>query len=427
MPASRTYPILHLSVTLPLLLVASLAAAQNDGPGKPPETANAQDPNDNRPPAMTRDDALREDARRLAASAGIPLGQALKSLRAQEDSQDIVDELRREFGGRVAGVHVVHNPDYKVVVRLKGAAAPSKRMLNRGGSDIPIEFVTGAESTAEEQVAAYSARLDQIRAILPTVQGVGTDEKTGEVAIIVTATGPAALAARGKRDDLVKLLGHPVRIETVEQETRDSDIRGGAKVATATGSSYCTSGFSVKNASNVTAMTTASHCEGMKTYYNTNGTTIGLTFVTETKDADQDVEIHTSGFAELGQFYADSTTTARTLTGKRLRSSTAAGNQVCHRGVTTGYSCGTVSLTNYQPTYAGACGTQTCSAVWVKVDGDSTTACDQGDSGGPVFASQTAFGLLKATNDSGSGAGQCSFFIYMSTDYLPTGWNLIYG
>lgn len=109
------------------------------------------------------------------------------------------------------------------------------------------------------------------------------------------------------------------------------------------------------------------------------------------------------------------------------RSSTGSGDQVCHRGTATGYSCGLVSVTNYQPTYSGACGTQTCSAVWVQVAGAADTACYGGDSGGPVFASQTAFGLMKGASFSGSAKGQCNWFIYMSTDFLPTGWTLLYG
>jgi hypothetical protein len=72
-------------------------------------------------------------------------------------------------------------------------------------------------------------------------------------------------------------------------------------------------------------------------------------------------------------------------------------------------------------------GAVSCSPVWVLVDGDATTACAGGDSGGPVFASQTAFGLVKGGNTSGTGPGQCASFIYMSTDYLPTGWTLLYG
>jgi hypothetical protein len=97
--------------------------------------------------------------------------------------------------------------------------------------------------------------------------------------LLVQAAESAAEAVRGKKDELFKLLGHPVRIEITERGLRDVDVRGGSKITSPT--SFCTSGFIVKNASNVTAMTTASHCEGMNTYYNPNGTTIPLTFVTE--------------------------------------------------------------------------------------------------------------------------------------------------
>lgn len=155
-----------------------------------------------------------------------------------------------------------------------------------------------------------------------------------------------------------------------------------------------------------------------------------------TKDADQDVQWHTSGYqdvqwhtsgyTERPEFYADSSTTARVLTGRRYRSSTAAGNNVCHRGITTGYSCGYVDQTNYRPTYSGACGSVSCDAVWVIVSG-ADLACYPGDSGGPVFASQTAFGLLKGTSSNGTARGQCNFFIYMSTDFLLSGTSLLYG
>ena len=53
------------------------------------------------------------------------------------------------------------------------------------------------------------------------------------------------------------------------------------------------------------------------------------------------------------------------------------------------------------PTYDNACNGQACSPVWVRVKGtasgtgNGTLKCYLGDSGGPVFASQTAFGLLK--------------------------------
>lgn len=175
-------------------------------------------------------------------------------------------------------------------------------------------------------------------------------------------------------------------------------------------------------------MSTAGHCEGIQTYYNPNGTSIAPTHTgVELRDADQDVEVHTSGYVERAEFYADSATTARILTGRRLRSSTAVGDTVCHRGETTGYSCGDVSKTNTILTYANACNGVTCSATWVTVAGGANTACYPGDSGGPVFISQTAVGLMKGSTKAGTAKGQCGQFYYMSTDYLPSGWSLLYG
>jgi hypothetical protein len=49
--------------------------------------------------------------------------------------------------------------------------------------------------------------------------------------------------------------------------------------------------------------------------------------------------------------------------------------------------------------------------------------CIPGDSGGPVFSGNVAFGIAKGINRSAS--GRCNFYYYMSTDYLPLPWRLL--
>ena len=387
------------------------------------QTANDRDPGEAGAAAMSRDAALRQDAEALAGSSGMPIGKALQIIKLQDERGDMVTELRQEFRGRVAGISVEHDPEYTLVVRLKGNAQPNPRSIKLPSGAVPVRFITGAQSTVEEMTGSYAGKLDQIKALVPTVQDIGIDERTGEIALSVYAPGPAATAVKGKRDDLARLLGHPVRIDAVDFQVRDSDVRGGSKI---TGNGGCTSGFTVKNSSGTTAMTTAGHCEGINTYYNPNGTTIPLSWVLEIRDADQDVEIHTSGYVERPEFYAD-VATPRVLTGRRLVTSTAIGDVVCHRGLSTGYSCGPVSKTNTQLTYANACNGVTCDDTWVTVTGNANTACYPGDSGGPVFISQTAVGLLKGSTDIGTAKGQCGVFYYMSTDFLPSGWTLLYG
>ena len=78
----------------------------------------------------------------------------------------------------------------------------------------------------------------------------------------------------------------------------------------------------------------------------------------------------------------------------------------------------TVELTDYAPP-GELCGGP-CSPTWVTVRGPS---CIPGDSGGPVFSGDVAFGIAKGINR--TDAGQCEFYYYMSTDYLPPPWRLL--
>jgi hypothetical protein len=285
---------------------------------------------------------------------------------------------------------------------------------------VPIAFETGAGATVAELVSAGQRNLSALRSRLPTLQGIGTDERTGELVLTVFATGREAEAAKSRAAEMKTLLGVPSRIDVVNSPIENSDVRGGASL------SSCTSGFVVKNSAGTTGVVTAAHCSNSLTYYNPNGTSIALSYVSGAFDSDQDIQWHTSAYVERPEFYADSGTTARLLTGRRYRSSTAAGNNVCHRGISTGYSCGYVQQTNYRPTFDGACGTDVCDPVYVTVTGPDL-ACFPGDSGGPIFASQTAFGLDKAGTRNGTARGQCGLLVYMSTDSLLSGLSLLYG
>ena len=77
-----------------------------------------------------------------------------------------------------------------------------------------------------------------------------------------------------------------------------------------------------------------------------------------------------------------------------------------------------VELTDYAPPGA-LCGGPCCADL-----GDGRgPSCVAGDSGGPVFSGDVAFGIAKGVNR--TPRGQCRFYYYMSTDYLPTPWRLM--
>jgi hypothetical protein len=250
--------------------------------------------------------------------------------------------------------------------------------------------------------------------------------------VFVNAPGvDATNAARAKFAEVQKLLGVPARLEITTAYPTPGDVRGGSLVQAASGA-YCTSGFVVKNTAGTTGVLTAGHCENALTYYNPNMTSIPLTFVTgsEYLDDDQDVQVHTSAYVERPEFYYDDAKLyTRTLTGRRLKSSTAFGDNVCHRGERTGYSCGYVQQTNYAPYNPGhpvLCGPYECGPYFVRVTG-AALECYPGDSGGPWFASTVAFGIYMAQSSTGTAAGQCAEAIYMTTDTITPGWSLLYG
>ena len=181
----------------------------------------------------------------------------------------------------------------------------------------------------------------------------------------------------------------------------------------------CTTGFVVTDATR-TGIVTAAHCPYTLTYYDPRGGRLPLRFAGAWGARYQDVQVQVSDQALRPLFYADSAKSApRAVTSWRNRTSTRAGDVVCHRGERTGYSCSQVELIDYAPP-ADLCGGP-CDAVWVTVAGPS---CKGGDSGGPVFVGGTAFGILKG--GSYRRDGTCNFYYYMSTDFLPEGWSLLH-
>lgn len=384
---------------------------------------------------MSKDEALKADAQELAAQIGIPFGQALKSLKSQEESGGEVEKLRREFGGRVAGVSVQHSPEYKIIVRLKGNGPVNKRLLKLASGELPIEFVAGAEFSMDDLKSAMTSNMAAIRNLFPTLQGVGIDEESGEVVVVVQATGIRINEVMNKKSELFKLLGRPVRVEVVETEASRSAVYAGATLGDEFGPE-CTSGYAVSNsAKTITALTTAAHCRfsisGTKgapltEYTSPAGGKIPITVVPDTHffDGDQDIEMYTTTDEEKAQFFADSVTAVRLVTGYRTMLGTMKNESICVRGLTTGFSCGYVALTNYTLDISTGCGPEACKPAWVQVKG-SQLACANGDSGGPVFKVNQALGWIAAVHSKGTAKGQCEVAVYMPMEGLPSGWKLL--
>jgi streptogrisin C len=366
----------------------------------------------------TRQQALAEDAAQYAGHFRVAPDEAVRRLKAQQDSVAVTDAIAREFADRLAGISIEHSPEYRIVVLLTGSASVADRIA----AGVPVIFRTGAKATHAEAVAAMRRHLIDLRSDLPGARGAGYDQRTGEVVLLITPADAARYGVDTIRARAVQISGVPVRIVINQLNESNMDVEGGGRVEglnlQTNRQGRCTTGFVVTNGE-INAITTAAHCPDQLTYIGEDGPSAVLPMIGSWGLGYRDVQINGSSDSRDPFFYANRGANAlRAVETWRSVAGTRAGEFVCHYGESSGYSCATVELTDYAPP-GELCGGP-CSPTWVTVGGPS---CVPGDSGGPVFSGDVAFGIAKGINrDDG---GRCLFYYYMSTDYLPPPWRVL--
>jgi streptogrisin C len=370
------------------------------------------------PHVETQSEAMAEDAAQYAGQFGVDFEEAQRRLKAQQASVEATDAIAREFSSRLAGISIEHAPEYRIVVLLTG----SDPVADRTAAGVPIVFRTGAKATHAEAVAAMRRHLIDVRSELPGMRGAGYDQRTGEVVLLVTAADAQKYGADEIRARAEQVSGVPVRVVVNALDESNMSVVGGGVVdgtSSLTGRrNRCTTGFVVTNGE-VNAITTAAHCPDQLTYVDRDGSSVALPMIGSWGAAYRDVQINGSANSPDPLFYSErGAGSLRRVTTWRNAASTRAGDFVCHYGESSGYSCATVELTDYAPP-GELCGGP-CSPTWVTVKGPT---CIPGDSGGPVFSGEVAFGIAKGINRDGN--GRCLFYYYMSIDYLPPPWRLL--
>lgn len=369
-------------------------------------------------------EALAQDGAEYARRYAVPLDEAVRRLNAQEQSVAATERIRATHVARLAGVSIEHEPEYRIVVLLTGSEPVPDETIIAGGLSVPIRYRIGARATREQAVAAMRRHQAQLRSILPRATGIGFDQRTGELVQMVRAAdidrhGASALKAR-----LEAVTGVPVRLRVLDRDDNNDNVHGGARVTGIEPESgrrqSCTTGFLVTDGAR-TGILTAAHCPDTLDYLGSDGKRVPLAFVGKWGARYQDVQVLVTGAAQRPLFHSDTAKTLlRPVNSWRTRASTRAGDMVCRRGETTGYSCAEVELTDYAPG-GELCGGP-CDPTWTTVEGP---ICKAGDSGGPIFLGTMAFGIVKGSNYSRDRSA-CLFSFYMSTDYLPEGWRLVH-
>jgi hypothetical protein len=370
-------------------------------------------------PVESRAEAIAEDAAQYAAQFRVTVDEAIRRLQAQQGSAAATEAIAREFADRLAGISIDNGAQYRMVVLLTGSEPVADRTI----AGVPIVFRTGAKATHAEAVAAMRKHLIDVRRDLPGARGAGYDQRTGEVVLLVTPFDAQRFGVDAIRARAEQVSGVPVRVVVNELIESNMSVVGGGRVeglnVQTNRRNRCTSGFVVTNGE-IHAITTAAHCPDQLTYINRDGNSSPtLPMIGSWGLGYRDVQINGSADSPDPLFYANrGAGSLRQVQTWRNLANTRAGEFVCHYGESSGYSCAPVELTDYAPP-GDLCGGP-CSPTWVTVKGP---ACVPGDSGGPVFSGDVAFGIAKGINRDDN--GRCLFYYYMSTDYLPPPWRLL--
>ena len=374
-------------------------------------------------PVQSKDEALAQDATLYAARYAVPANEALRRLRAQQATAPATDRIRAEFADRLAGISIQHLPDFRIIVLLTGDSPVAERVLDVDGALVPVTFRTGAKATRAQIVAAIVRLGPAIRSAIPDLRGIGLDQRSGSLVLLVTHRSADRLGIARITADSERLAGVPVSVRLIDAPVENLSVSGGGRILGTNpenGRHYvCTSGFNVTDGRR-SAIATAAHCPDEVSYVDNDGQSIPLPFGGHWGTRYQDVQLNLSDQPLAPLFYADRRSGAlRNVTSWRNRPSLRAGEFVCHYGESSGYSCAEIRLTDYAPPME-LCGGQ-CDPMWLTVDGPG---CRAGDSGGPVFAGTVAIGIFKG--GSGTRSPRCNFYYFMSTDFLPPGWTLLY-
>ncbi len=325
-------------------------------------------------------DAVREDAAAYAAEYGVGVDEAMRRLRLQSAAGELNARLQAAHPETFAGLTIEHQPEFRVVARFTRNGAEA---LGSAIADPALARVTVAERAA----VPLAQLRRRVEAAYGRVHGRGIE---AAAAVNVRGNRPEVHVLAGSAAAARAALGSEAAVVVVDRlPEREVLMYGGLP------GSACTLGFSVQNGSGTHGVTTAGHCGNSQSYSG-----YSLSFQAEAEYGSYDIQWHTRSGDTFDPIIKVGSGT-RVITGTRTVSNQASGQWVCKQGITTGYTCGTISNTTY--CWSGAC-------TWVYVSGGSTNLSEPGDSGGPWFSGYTAYGTHVFGSGNNSG--------YMPIDYL---------
>lgn len=341
---------------------------------------------------LGQNQSMIEDAKVYASLFNVDLDEAIRRLTLQATIGELASALPVKEIDTFCGLWLQHTPQFRLVIGFTQDGEKTIRPYLESKSFADIVEIHTMNATLQELERAQEIShiiLDTLN--IPTDSLIRESENLVELRVTDIAKLDFALVKSG-----MQLPPQVVIIQVDKLMTPVTDIFGGKSL------SQCTSGFSVVNSNGVKGITTAAHCPDSISY---NG--INLPYQSGLWGWQYDIQWHRADQSfTVRNLIFDGSNNRFIFTTKR-RTQQFEGELVCKYGKATNQMvCNTIISKFCRPT--GGDAPPNATATYILVNNANTS---QGDSGGPVFFNNTAYGTTVATSNG-------TDFIYMAIDYF---------
>lgn len=262
----------------------------------------------------------------------------------------------------------------------------------------PLATITTVRQ-AEFSLAELEADARNIRGLAPTVPfdlHVNVPENRVE---LLVASRDEFLEFRRTHD--IALPPNTIVVDVPSLTVPAANIHGGLPL------SDCTSGFSVRSLSGTSGIVTAGHCANTISYQGVN-----LPYVLGIYSGSHDEQWHTVGSHTVRHGWISDGLGGRNIIAKTYRSNQSIGAFVCKYGKTTGFGCGNIVSKTHAPSYI-----PNVQPTYIRVHKAGVDLASRGDSGGPVFSSNSAYGIVHGS----IGSNNIDDLVYTTINYVESG------
>ncbi len=398
-----------------------------------------------------------------AADYSVTQQEAKRRLDRIQPLQGILAEIRAHEADRLAGWGIDHTGTFTGWVWLTGDAAPSSAASDIAAVHSDVEIRTGAVHSLAALLDAQEGLFENLHDLGPVGRVNDGPGSIAEIERITTFTsidmrgnaleigidpalsskartsplddpglteiGPVGVTDEALQSKIIQVsdqLKDHINVKYTITDGRDFSAEASFSAGTRIGS--CTSGFAArKSSTGAYGIITAGHCGDRGDRLGPNDTSplmmngVSLPHDFGWGSANADAQFHTipTGYGHVltDDYLCHSLRpiTYCDVTGTEIRSRMI-NDFVCHAGMSSGVSCGTVTAINVR-LGTGACRSPrdqvvNCNRVFVEVGTSNSLRSCYGDSGGPWYRNGVAYGIHFGSNSDGdcTASGITAFF-----------------